>query len=417
LKLTGLCFSRRLSENSIFKNSYVKNNELTTAKLDKNAVPGQPPGEGIMKVQIGDMFQSGMQTLVNTVNCVGVMGKGIAAEFKKRFPEMVKDYEQRCEKGEVKPGVPYVYQESMVSPLIVNFPTKSHWRAASRIEDIEKGLRILSGKYKEWGIQSIAFPPLGCGNGQLLWESVGPLMYKYTSQWDIPVTLYAPYVTRPDYLKIDFLKKGVIGHRTAGSGANILEKMNPAWVALVEIVNRIEQQKYHLPVGRTIFQKVAYVATALGLPTGLQHVRGSYGPYCADLNTVKSRLANAGLLQESRQGNMFRVLPGLDYTRGKDKFVQELNRWNSLIDKTADLFLRLDTNKAEIVATVLFVEKELSAQRQNLTEKDILEEVMKWKQKRRPPLSEKEVAETIRNLGVIKWFTVTPSSDLPIDEF
>ena len=73
-----------------------------------------------MKVLIGDMFQSGAQTLVNTVNCVGVMGKGIAAEFKKRFPEMCKEYIARCDKKEVKPGVPYVYKESMFFPLIVN---------------------------------------------------------------------------------------------------------------------------------------------------------------------------------------------------------------------------------------------------------------------------------------------------------
>ena len=105
----------------------------------------------------------------------------------------------------------------MFSPLIVNFPTKSHWRAASRIEDVERGLKILTEKYKEWGIESIAVPPLGCGNGQLLWESVGPLIYKYVSQWDIPVTIYAPYGTPQGQLKVEFFEAGSV--RKAGTGA------------------------------------------------------------------------------------------------------------------------------------------------------------------------------------------------------
>jgi len=368
-----------------------------------------------MKVLIGDIFESDAQTLVNTVNCVGIMGKGIAAEFKKRYPYMVNEYIDLCKKNRVKPGIPYLSKGDMFKPQIINFPTKSHWRAASRIEDIEKGLRILSEKYKEWGVESIAIPPLGCGNGQLMWESVGPLIYKYVSQWNIPVTLFAPYGTPQRQLGTEFLKNGSSYGRT-GTGERILQKMNPAWIALTEIVYRIEHHKYHLPVGRTIFQKIAFVATALGIPTGLVYVRGSYGPYCADLNKVKSRLANAGLLQERRFGQMFRVMPGLQYEEGKQKYKTELSKWDGLIDKTVDLFIRLNTNMAEVVATVLYVVNEQKIN-QNISENDILNEVMKWKQKRHPPLNEKEVAEAIRNLGILKWHSVKPSPDLPIEVF
>lgn len=372
-----------------------------------------------MKVLIGDMFQSEAQTLVNTVNCVGIMGKGIAAEFKKRYPDMFKDYIARCERNEVKPGIPYVYKESMFSPQVVNFPTKTNWRAASRIDDIEKGLRILSEKYKEWKIKSIAIPPLGCGNGQLLWEAVGPLIYKYLSKWDIPVTMYAPYGTLQEQLKIDFLKQEP-NLRKSASGKRILQKLNPAWVALTEIVYRIEQQQYHIPVGRIIFQKIAYVATLLGLPTKLNYIRASFGPYCKELDEVKKRLSNDGLIQEQRSGSMFRVLPGLVYEKERSKYKEDFQKWNELLNKTADLFLRLNrgrpTDQAELVATVLYVENEMNKNK-DISEMDILNEVMKWKVKRRPPLNEKEVAETIRNLGVLKWFSVKPSPDLPIDEF
>ena len=367
-----------------------------------------------MEILVGDIFNSKAQTLINTVNCVGIMGKGIAAEFKNRYPEMFEDYVARCQKNEVKPGIPYLFQApSLFSPQVVNFPTKSDWRAASRVEDIEKGLKILVFKYKEWGVESIAVPPLGCGNGQLLWETVGPLIYKYLSKLDIQVKMYAPYGTSPAQLTVKFLSQDY-NLKEAKSGESILQKLKPAWIALIEIVYRIEKQAYHMPVGRTIFQKIAYVATALGIPTGLAHVRGSYGPYCKELNDVKKRLSNAGLLQEEKSGSMFQVVPGLAYDKNRLKYQSNFQKWDNLIDKTVDLFLRLDTNKAEVVATVLFVERTMN--KDNMSEDDILQEVMKWKQKRRPPLNKEEVAQVIRNLGVLKWFNLKPSSNLPIQD-
>ncbi len=365
-----------------------------------------------MEILIGNIFDSKAQTLINTVNCVGVMGKGIAAEFKERYPAMYEDYVVRCERNEVQPGVPYLFKESMFSPQIINFPTKSDWRAASRIQDIEKGLKILTEKYKDWGIESIAVPPLGCGNGQLLWEAVGPLIYKYVSRWNIPVKMYAPYGTPPEQIKVEFLSK-IISLKENGTGKSILQKLNPAWVALAEVVYRIEKQAYHMPVGRVIFQKIAYVATALGLPTGLTHIRSSYGPYCRELDEVKKRLSNASLIQEQKSRSMFRVLPGLAYEKDRDKYKDDIQKWDGLINQTVDLFLRLNTNQAEIVATVLFVEKEIN-KNNGIAERDVLNEVMKWKQKRNPPLNEKEVAAAIRNLGVLNWFHLKPSPDLPV---
>ena len=365
-----------------------------------------------MEVLIGNIFDSKAQTLINTVNCVGVMGKGIAAEFKERYPVMYEDYVVRCERNEVQPGVPYLFKESMFSPQIINFPTKSDWRAASRIQDIEKGLKILTEKYKDWDIESIAIPPLGCGNGQLLWEAVGPLIYKYVSKWNIPVKMYAPYGTPPEQIKVEFLSK-IISLKENGTGKSILQKLNPAWVALAEVVYRIEKQAYHMPVGRVIFQKIAYVATALGLPTGLTHIRSSYGPYCRELDEVKKRLSNASLIQEQKSRNMFRVLPGLAYEKDRDKYRDDIQKWDGLINQTVDLFLRLNTNQAEIVATVLFVEKEIN-KNNGIAERDVLNEVMKWKQKRNPPLNEKDVATAIRNLGVLNWFHLQPSPDLPV---
>ena len=103
-----------------------------------------------IRALIGDLFSSKMQTLVNTVNCVGVMGKGIAQIFKKEYPEMFTDYEVRCGRGEVNLGKPYHYKD-LAGVSIVNFPTKGHWRAATRLADVEAGLDYFVQHFREWG--------------------------------------------------------------------------------------------------------------------------------------------------------------------------------------------------------------------------------------------------------------------------
>ena len=148
----------------------------------------------MVRTCVGNLFESEMQTIVNAVNCVGVMGKGVALEFKKRFPDMYEDYVVRCKGKQVRPGEPYLYHRAL-TPWILNFPTKDHWRSVSHLSDIVAGLEYLEGHYHEWEITSLAVPALGCGNGQLEWRIVGPTLYRYLSRFDIPVELYAPYGT------------------------------------------------------------------------------------------------------------------------------------------------------------------------------------------------------------------------------
>jgi len=112
----------------------------------------------MFKALIGDLFESRAQTLVNTVNCVGIMGKGVALEFKKRFPANFKDYAARCERKQVRLGEPYPFRDP-AGRLIVNFPTKDHWRSPARLADIERGLDYFVGHYADWGVQSVAMPP------------------------------------------------------------------------------------------------------------------------------------------------------------------------------------------------------------------------------------------------------------------
>ena len=125
----------------------------------------------MVKVIVSDLFASRAQTLVNTVNCVAVMGKGVALEFRKRFPMMYADYVERCRTGSVKLVRTYVYKD-LTHPWMLNFPTKDRWRSVSRIDDIIRGLNYVEEHYRKWGITSLAVPRLGCGQGQLEWRVV-----------------------------------------------------------------------------------------------------------------------------------------------------------------------------------------------------------------------------------------------------
>ena len=133
-----------------------------------------------------DLLESGAQTLVNPVNCVGVMGKGIAREFKEREPAMFVAYKRICEKKQLAPGKLWLWHGT--ASLILNFPTKQHWRNRSKLEWIEAGLEEFVRHYRELGIVEISFPQLGCGNGGLQWAEVRPLMEKHLGS--LPIQIY-----------------------------------------------------------------------------------------------------------------------------------------------------------------------------------------------------------------------------------
>jgi O-acetyl-ADP-ribose deacetylase (regulator of RNase III) len=147
----------------------------------------------------GDLFRSAAQTWVNPVNCAGVMGKGLALAFRQRFPAMYADYRTRCRAGAVHLGQPYLVVQAP-PPWIINFPTKGHWRARSRLLDIEAGLEYLVRHAPTWGMTSLAVPALGCGAGQLAWDEVEPILIRALSQLEpgIAVEVYPPQPEQPD---------------------------------------------------------------------------------------------------------------------------------------------------------------------------------------------------------------------------
>ncbi len=143
----------------------------------------------------GNLLKADVEALVNTVNCVGVMGKGIALQFKQAYPENFKAYEKACRAGEVRPGKMFIVPTNIMQnpKFIVNFPTKRHWKGNSKIEDIKSGLTALIQDVQDLGITSIAIPPLGCGLGGLRWSEVKPLIEEaFSSVPSVKVLMYEP---------------------------------------------------------------------------------------------------------------------------------------------------------------------------------------------------------------------------------
>lgn len=143
----------------------------------------------------GNLLEADVDALVNTVNTVGIMGKGIALQFKRAFPDNFRHYEKACKNNELRLGRVFVHEvEAITGPrYIVNFPTKSHWKSKSRLEDIESGLLDLRNTIQALGIKSIAVPPLGCGNGGLDWREVYPLIRRVLGQLeDVKILVYPP---------------------------------------------------------------------------------------------------------------------------------------------------------------------------------------------------------------------------------
>ncbi|HXV97424.1 MAG TPA: macro domain-containing protein, partial [Anaerolineae bacterium] len=145
-----------------------------------------------------NLFKSPAQTLVNTVNTVGVMGKGIAKTFKQLYPEMYQEYRRLCQEKKLTIGKLYIYRTP--NKIVVNFPTKKHWRNPSRVEYIQIGLEEFVKVYDRYGISSVSFPQLGCGNGELDWEQqVKPVMEQYLKDLPIPVYIHL-YPKLPDFV-------------------------------------------------------------------------------------------------------------------------------------------------------------------------------------------------------------------------
>ena len=222
----------------------------------------------------GDIFEADVEGLVNSVNCVGVMGRGIALQFKNAYPENFKAYEEACKRDEVQPGRMFVYESGkMTNPrYIINFPTKRHWRAKSRIEDIEAGLDALADEIRARNIRSIAIPPLGSSLGGLDWADVRPRIETALGKLDnLQVLLFEP------------------GGGPADDRPNRSTKaprMTRGRAALIGLMDRYLRGLLDPFVTLLEIHKLMYFMELAGEPLKLEFKQGYYGPYSEKLRHV-----------------------------------------------------------------------------------------------------------------------------------
>jgi O-acetyl-ADP-ribose deacetylase (regulator of RNase III) len=246
----------------------------------------------------GDLFDEPAEALVNTVNCVGVMGKGVALEFKRRWPENFRGYKRLCEGKLLRPGSLYVHELSDlfggVEPrFVINLPTKDHWRGQSKLEYVESGLQALVEALKRHRISSVALPPLGCGNGGLSWEDVRPLIEKHLRGLsDVRVTVLEPVESRerPE-------------HRTPAF------PMTYPRAVMLRAFGELEIY-FDGCFDRISLQKLVYFLQVLGVPFGLSFKRNLFGPYSEALRkallTLERHELISGFTSEQR---LTRVTP------------------------------------------------------------------------------------------------------------
>ena len=221
----------------------------------------------------GDILRSEAEALVNTVNCVGVMGRGIALQFKKAFPKNYEAYRIACDRGEVVPGKMFVFERSALTAprFIINFPTKRHWRGKSKLEDVEAGLVALREAIIDRDIRSIAVPPLGAGLGGLNWPDVRSRITDSLADLDTEVIVFEPG-SAPD---------AKVMARTTTPPA-----MSPGRATLVTLIDRYLRGLLDPFVTLLELQKLMYFAQVAGEPLKLSYKKHHYGPYTDTLRHV-----------------------------------------------------------------------------------------------------------------------------------
>jgi len=228
----------------------------------------------MIELTSGDILKDDSDAIVNTVNCVGVMGRGIALQFKNAWPENFAAYAAACKRDEVQPGRMFIYEVGqLTSPrFIVNFPTKRHWKGKSRMEDIESGLVALVAELRSRGIRSIAIPPLGSGLGGLDWSDVRPVIEAAMQAVpDVRVRIYEPKGA-PEAEKMQHSK--YVPAMTAGRAA------------LVELMNRYVRGLLDPTISLLEVHKLMYFMQEAGQPLKLNYVKAPYGPYAENLRHV-----------------------------------------------------------------------------------------------------------------------------------
>ena len=341
----------------------------------------------------GNLLESDSQALVNSVNCVGVMGGGIAAQFKDRYPKNYKAYAKACKLGEVVPGKMFVFEEDdglYGKRYIINFPTKRHWRGKSKMEDIQSGLENLKKVIRENDIRSIAIPSLGAGLGGLEWREVRREIERALADMlDVKISIYIP-IDNVELPKSVNLSKS--GFKMTGSKAGLIILMSNYLSAQMEF--SITLLEVH---------KLMYFLQETGVPLKLRYVENRYGPYAENLRHFLRDIDGYYISQgrswkESPYAEVQIVPGGLKDARN---FIESKVSYQDRIKRVEDLIDGFETPLSmELLSSVHWVAKREGTK--NLDK--IVEAVHNWNDRKRKIFPKEKIEIAYKALDDGGWF-------------
>ncbi|WP_411843809.1 macro domain-containing protein [Salinicoccus sp. HZC-1] len=334
----------------------------------------------MIEYKTGNLLEDPSEALINTVNTVGVMGKGIALQFKQAYPDMFREYQRACRNDEVVTGRMHVVStNALVGPkYIINFPTKRHWKEKSKMSYITEGLKDLKQVVEDLGIQSIAVPPLGCGNGGLEWKDVRSMIEETFGESSIRVHVYPPAGSpEPDKMIISTTKPRMTETR-ALLLASLYDYMKPGYrLSLLEI------------------QKIAYFLQEAGEPLNLNFEKNKYGPYAEKLNFVLQRLEGhyiRGYGDRNRDSDIHLInaagLNAYDYLTQKERNHERLKKVESIIDGFENPY------GMELLATVHWIQKNHEPK----TDEELILEVQSWNDRKKELFMPKYIVKANNHL-------------------
>lgn len=331
-----------------------------------------------------------VDAIVNTVNCVGVMGKGIALQFKHKWPANFRAYEAACKAGDVRPGRMFVFDAGALARphFIINFPTKDHWRGKSTLAFVRDGLADLVAQVRRLGIRSIAIPPLGCGNGGLNWADVRPLIEDaFVALPDVQVRLFAPDGTPP--------ARSMTVHTPRPA-------MTAGRAAILKVLDTYRQLNYGL--SKIEVQKLAYFLQEAGQPMNLAFTKNQFGPYADGLRHALHRMDGHFIrgvgdgVADSDIEPLADALTEADAflgAQGHEALLARVERLERLIDGFQTAY------GMELLATVHWVATREGAH----TEAGALQAVHAWTERKRRLMSAAHVQAAWARLAEQGWLT------------
>lgn len=337
----------------------------------------------------GNLLAADVDALVNTVNTVGVMGKGIALQFKNAYPANFKAYERACKGNDVQLGYMFVFDTgSLTGPRwIINFPTKGHWRSNSRLSDVDEGLDSLRATIEELRIKTIAVPPLGCGNGGLDWSEVRPLIEKKLDGLDVEVRIYGPAGAPAAADMVVATKR---------------KPLSPGRAALVSMIDKYST----MALGASLIeiQKLMYFLQEAGEDLRLNYSAEMYGPYADNLRHVLVALEGHHLSgfgdgsSTVQQAEPIVVLPG-----AVDEAESTLASNRDIADRMDSVLNLVEGYESayglELLATVHWV----AVHDEEQDDCAIIEQVQGWSRRKQRLFTDDHIALTLNRLRGQGW--------------